>query len=289
MRAVEAAGIGSAFVRRIADRRAPADRRRRARSRDRRRHRGRHACRSPSSPTAARRSPARSTRSTRSPTSASATASGCTSTAPTACPAAATETAGAAVRGHRARRLGHARRPQVARPAEELQPDPRSATPARFEAAFGHEESYMRRGDTVQNAVERTLEYSRPLRSLKLWLAFRTHGAAAFRGWIEGTLALARELADKLRADDALRAALRADALDGLLPPRRRRRSATSTPTTRRWPPRSRRTAASSSPGARRRPGLPARLLRQLPHPARGRRLRARDGARARRAGRPSA
>ena len=60
-----------------------------------------------------------------------------------------------------------------------------------LEAAFGHEESYMRR-EEVRNAVERTLEYSRPLRSLKLWLAFRTHGAAAFRGWIERTLALAR-------------------------------------------------------------------------------------------------
>ena len=53
----------------------------------------------------------------------------------------------------------------------------------------------------VRNAVERTLEYSRPLRSLKLWLAFRTHGAAAFREWIERTLALARRLADFLRAD----------------------------------------------------------------------------------------
>ncbi len=72
-----------------------------------------------------------------------------------------------------------------------------------FEAAFGHEESYMRRGDSVRNAVERTLEYSRPLRSLKLWLAFRTHGAAAFRGWIETTLALARQLTEAVRADDA--------------------------------------------------------------------------------------
>jgi aromatic-L-amino-acid decarboxylase len=72
-----------------------------------------------------------------------------------------------------------------------------------LEEAFGHEESYLRRGDTVRNAVERTLEYSRPLRSLKLWLAFRTHGAAAFRQWIEGTLALARRFADELRADDA--------------------------------------------------------------------------------------
>ena len=57
----------------------------------------------------------------------------------------------------------------------------------------------MRRADSVRNAVERTLEYSRPLRSLKLWLAFRTHGAAAFRGWIERTLALAGEFAEAIR------------------------------------------------------------------------------------------
>lgn len=68
-----------------------------------------------------------------------------------------------------------------------------------LEAAFGHEETYIRR-EAVQNAVERTLEYSRPLRSLKLWLAFRTHGAAAFRGWISQTLELARLLADELRS-----------------------------------------------------------------------------------------
>lgn len=72
-----------------------------------------------------------------------------------------------------------------------------------FEAAFGHEESYLRRGDAVPNAVERTLEYSRPLRSLKLWLAFRTHGAEAFRQWIEATLDLARRFADGIRNDDA--------------------------------------------------------------------------------------
>ena len=73
--------------------------------------------------------------------------------------------------------------------------------PGALEAAFGHEEAYIRRDSVVRNAVERTLEYSRPLRSLKLWLAFRTHGAAAFREWIERTLALARRLADFLRAD----------------------------------------------------------------------------------------
>lgn len=72
-----------------------------------------------------------------------------------------------------------------------------------LERAFGHEEGYLRR-EEVPNAVERTLEYSRPLRSLKLWLAFRTHGAAAFRGWIEGTLDLAGSLAEAVRGDQAL-------------------------------------------------------------------------------------
>jgi aromatic-L-amino-acid decarboxylase len=71
-----------------------------------------------------------------------------------------------------------------------------------LEHTFGHEEAYILRHETVQNAVERTLEYSRPLRSLKLWLAFRTHGAAAFRGWIEQTLGLARDLAATVAADD---------------------------------------------------------------------------------------
>ncbi len=88
-----------------------------------------------------------------------------------------------------------------------------------LEATFGHEESYMRRDDSIRNAVERTLEYSRPLRSLKLWLAFRSHGAAAFRGWIEQTLGLAGQLADALAADDAdFELLVRPDAVDGVLP-----------------------------------------------------------------------
>ncbi|MGH2923102.1 MAG: pyridoxal phosphate-dependent decarboxylase family protein, partial [Solirubrobacterales bacterium] len=70
-----------------------------------------------------------------------------------------------------------------------------------LEAAFGHEEAYIQRDTVVRNAVERTLEYSRPLRSLKLWLAFRTYGADSFRAWIEQTLARARELADLVRDD----------------------------------------------------------------------------------------
>ncbi len=69
-----------------------------------------------------------------------------------------------------------------------------------LEATFGHEESYMRR-EEIRNAVERTLEYSRPLRSLKLWLAFRVHGAEAFRHWIAAGIDLARRLAEMLEED----------------------------------------------------------------------------------------
>jgi aromatic-L-amino-acid decarboxylase len=62
-------------------------------------------------------------------------------------------------------------------------------------AAFGHEERYMLHEGDVANPVDRTLEYSRPLRSLRLWMAFRAHGAAQFRAWIESTLDNARRLA----------------------------------------------------------------------------------------------
>ena len=67
-----------------------------------------------------------------------------------------------------------------------------SATAASSSAPSATRRPTCAAADSVRNAVERTLEYSRPLRSLKLWLAFRTHGAAAFRAWIEQTLALAR-------------------------------------------------------------------------------------------------
>jgi aromatic-L-amino-acid decarboxylase len=68
-------------------------------------------------------------------------------------------------------------------------------------AAFGHEESYMLHHGNVLNAVDRTLEYSRPFRSLKLWLSFRVHGAAQLRAWIDQTLAHARRFSELIRAD----------------------------------------------------------------------------------------
>ena len=69
----------------------------------------------------------------------------------------------------------------------------------RLQAAFGHEERYMLHEGDVANPVDRTLEYSRPLRSLRLWMAFRVHGAAQYRAWIEQTLANTRLFAESLR------------------------------------------------------------------------------------------
>ncbi len=70
-----------------------------------------------------------------------------------------------------------------------------------LERAFSHEESYMpHSGERLP--VDRTLEYSRPLRGLKLWLAFTVHGAEAIRRAIERNLEEAQLLASLLAADD---------------------------------------------------------------------------------------
>jgi aromatic-L-amino-acid/L-tryptophan decarboxylase len=73
-----------------------------------------------------------------------------------------------------------------------------------LEAAFSHEEAYMLHAEQDLNAVDRTLEYSRPFRALKLWLALRVHGAAAFRQALERNVALARRLAEHVRAEPSL-------------------------------------------------------------------------------------
>jgi len=69
-------------------------------------------------------------------------------------------------------------------------------------AAFAHESAYLLHDDVVlePHAVDNTLEYSRPFRALKLWLAFRTYGADAFRRAIERNLDEARLLVDLVRA-----------------------------------------------------------------------------------------
>jgi aromatic-L-amino-acid decarboxylase len=65
---------------------------------------------------------------------------------------------------------------------------------ADLEAALAHEEDYIPHDRPRAHAVDITLEYSRPFRALKLWLAFRAHGADAFVAAIERNLAQARLL-----------------------------------------------------------------------------------------------
>jgi aromatic-L-amino-acid/L-tryptophan decarboxylase len=55
--------------------------------------------------------------------------------------------------------------------------------------AFAHEQGYLPHQQHELHAVDITLEYSRPFRALKLWLAFRAHGAGQFRDAIERNLA----------------------------------------------------------------------------------------------------
>jgi aromatic-L-amino-acid decarboxylase len=69
-----------------------------------------------------------------------------------------------------------------------------------LEHAFSHHEGYMLHGEQL-HAVDRSLEYSRPLRGLKLWLAFTVHGADAIRAAIERNLEQARLLASLIEAD----------------------------------------------------------------------------------------
>ena len=70
-------------------------------------------------------------------------------------------------------------------------------------SALSHEEDYIPHERPDHHMVDITLEYSRPFRALKLWLAFRAHGAAAIRAAIERNLGQARLLhAEISRYDD---------------------------------------------------------------------------------------
>jgi aromatic-L-amino-acid decarboxylase len=65
-------------------------------------------------------------------------------------------------------------------------------------AALAHEEAYLPHEGPEQHMVDITLEYSRPFRALKLWLAFRVHGAESFRQAIECNLRQARLLREEI-------------------------------------------------------------------------------------------
>jgi aromatic-L-amino-acid decarboxylase len=75
---------------------------------------------------------------------------------------------------------------------------------ADLRVALGHEEGYMPHRRSEPHGADLTLEYSRPFRALKLWLAFRVHGAAAFRRAIERNLAQARLLDARVRSSATL-------------------------------------------------------------------------------------
>ena len=70
--------------------------------------------------------------------------------------------------------------------------------------ALAHEEDYIPHERPEHHMVDITLEYSRPFRALKLWLAFRAHGADAIRAAIERNLGQARLLYDEVSRHDDL-------------------------------------------------------------------------------------
>jgi aromatic-L-amino-acid decarboxylase len=73
-----------------------------------------------------------------------------------------------------------------------------------LERSFSHHATYVPHEPGEHDAVDRTLEYSRPFRALKLWLALRVHGLAAFRSAIERNLSEARLFADLVKERDEL-------------------------------------------------------------------------------------
>ena len=80
--------------------------------------------------------------------------------------------------------------------------------PDTLAAAFAHEEPYMPHEEEELHSADLGIEYSRPFRALKLWLAFRVHGAAAFREAIARNLDQARLLAEEVRRHADLELAL---------------------------------------------------------------------------------
>ncbi len=66
-------------------------------------------------------------------------------------------------------------------------------------SAFAHEQGYLPHQQHELHAVDITLEYSRPFRALKLWLAFRAHGAPQFREAIARNLREAELLYERAR------------------------------------------------------------------------------------------
>jgi aromatic-L-amino-acid decarboxylase len=77
---------------------------------------------------------------------------------------------------------------------------------ADLHGALAHEEDYIPHERPDHHMVDITLEYSRPFRALKLWLAFRAHGADAIRAAVERNLGQARQLHAEVSRHDELEA-----------------------------------------------------------------------------------
>jgi len=66
---------------------------------------------------------------------------------------------------------------------------------------FCHDEAYMPHDHDDYNPTDLTLEYSRPLRALKMWMGFYSHGAKEFRDAITTNLELAKLTYERAAAD----------------------------------------------------------------------------------------
>ena len=131
---------------------------------------------------------------------------------------------------------------------------------ADLQAALGHEGAYLPHDREEAHAADITLEYSRPFRALKLWLALRVHGADAFRAAIGRNLDQARLLYHSVVERPELAAPRRgAAALRRPVPPR---------PGRRRRPRRAQRRDRPATAGRRRVLGRPCADRRQHLHPA---------------------
>ena len=117
--------------------------------------------------------------------------------------------------------------------AEELQPSCSCATAARCRRPSATRRPTCCTAATPHNAVDRTLEYSRPFRSLKLWLAFRIHGARGVPR-LDRAQHAPRPPARRGRSTPTppSSSCTGRSSLDGLLPPPSRAAWPTSTPTT---------------------------------------------------------
>ena len=76
-----------------------------------------------------------------------------------------------------------------------------------FADAFAHEQGYLPHQQHELHAADITLEYSRPFRALKAWLAFRAHGARQFREAIARNLEEAALLYRRAQATEDMEVA----------------------------------------------------------------------------------